>query len=260
MRGERFEEGDEYVQVTKDPVGTAAESNFLLDRRDDLREIRMSCQLTGMYAHWQLTPAQGGTSSNWRWGYRPAGSGIDSSTSQPAASTSGAGRTSRSTAFATRRVGRLLRRAELDGAWDQGQSCHPYIGPLPPLLPRGRLRSPLQRRITRRTALPAIAEAGAAFPRLIEGCIKVSGDDQPRSLVHVLGLEAAPDERRESFAGPCLLPLTRPASSAVRMRSGSSRVSCASFTPAPPRAADRARGDAASPTPTSSGEGRALEV
>jgi Polyketide cyclase / dehydrase and lipid transport len=61
VRGERFEEGDEYVQVTKDPVGTAAESNFLLDRRDDLREIRMSCQLTGMYAHWQLTPAQGGT-------------------------------------------------------------------------------------------------------------------------------------------------------------------------------------------------------
>jgi hypothetical protein len=61
VRGERFEEGDEYVQVTKDPVGTAAETNFLLDRRDDLHEIRMSCQLTGMYAHWQLTPAQGGT-------------------------------------------------------------------------------------------------------------------------------------------------------------------------------------------------------
>ena len=61
VRGERFEEGDEYVQVTKDPVGTAAETNFLLDRRDDLREMRMSCQLTGMYAHWQLTPAQGGT-------------------------------------------------------------------------------------------------------------------------------------------------------------------------------------------------------
>ena len=61
VRGERFEEGDEYVQITKDPVGTAAETNFLLDRRDDLREMRMSCQLTGMYAHWQLTPAQGGT-------------------------------------------------------------------------------------------------------------------------------------------------------------------------------------------------------
>jgi Polyketide cyclase / dehydrase and lipid transport len=60
VRGERFEEGDEYAQVTKDPTGST-ESNFLLERRDNLREIRMSCQLTGMYADWLLTPAQGGT-------------------------------------------------------------------------------------------------------------------------------------------------------------------------------------------------------
>jgi hypothetical protein len=61
VRGERFEEGDEYAQVTKDPIGTTTETNFLLERRDDLREIRMRCQLTGMYANWLLTPAQGGT-------------------------------------------------------------------------------------------------------------------------------------------------------------------------------------------------------
>ena len=60
VRGERFEEGDEYAQVTKDALGRTA-SNFLLERRDNLREIRMSCQLTGMYADWLLTPAQGGT-------------------------------------------------------------------------------------------------------------------------------------------------------------------------------------------------------
>ncbi len=60
VRGERFEEGDEYTQVTKVPIGRA-ETNFLLERRDDLREIRMSCQLTGLYADWLLTPAQGGT-------------------------------------------------------------------------------------------------------------------------------------------------------------------------------------------------------
>jgi hypothetical protein len=60
VRGERFEEGDEYAQVTKNPIGTS-ESNFLLTRRDNLHEIRMSCQLTGMYANWLLTPAQGGT-------------------------------------------------------------------------------------------------------------------------------------------------------------------------------------------------------
>jgi hypothetical protein len=60
VRGERFEEGDEYTQVTKDPIGRS-ETSFLLERRDNLREVRMSCQLTGMYAEWLLTPAQGGT-------------------------------------------------------------------------------------------------------------------------------------------------------------------------------------------------------
>jgi Polyketide cyclase / dehydrase and lipid transport len=60
VRGERFEEGDEYAQVTKNPVGRT-EASFLLERREDLRAIRMSCQLTGMYAEWLLMPAQGGT-------------------------------------------------------------------------------------------------------------------------------------------------------------------------------------------------------
>jgi hypothetical protein len=60
VRGERFEEGDEYTQVTKDPIGRS-ETSFLLERRDNLREVRMSCQLTGMYAEWLLTAAQGGT-------------------------------------------------------------------------------------------------------------------------------------------------------------------------------------------------------
>ena len=60
VRGERFEEGDEYVQVIRDPSGPT-ESNFLIEKRDDFHEIRMSCQLTGTYAHWLLTEAQGGT-------------------------------------------------------------------------------------------------------------------------------------------------------------------------------------------------------
>ena len=62
VRGERFEEGDEYAQITRGPGGSEQETNFLLERRnEDLHEVRMSCQLTGMYAHWILTPAQGGT-------------------------------------------------------------------------------------------------------------------------------------------------------------------------------------------------------
>jgi Polyketide cyclase / dehydrase and lipid transport len=71
VRGERFEEGDEWVQVTKGPSGKA-ETDFLLERRDDLRSIRMSCQLTGCYADWLLTPAQGGTFVELEMGIQPA--------------------------------------------------------------------------------------------------------------------------------------------------------------------------------------------
>jgi hypothetical protein len=38
-----------------------AETNFLVERREDMREIRLRCQLTGTYAHWLMTSAQGGT-------------------------------------------------------------------------------------------------------------------------------------------------------------------------------------------------------
>jgi len=60
VRGERFEEGDEYPQVTR-TVGGSTETSFLLERRDELHAIRMRCALTGMYAEWSLAPAQGGT-------------------------------------------------------------------------------------------------------------------------------------------------------------------------------------------------------
>ena len=71
VSGERFEEGDEYAQVTKGPVGGRTETSFLLDRRQDLREIRMTCKLTGMYADWLLTPAQGGTFVEVEMGMQP---------------------------------------------------------------------------------------------------------------------------------------------------------------------------------------------
>jgi hypothetical protein len=60
VRGERFEEGDEYVQVVRNAFGPT-EASFLLEEVEDLREIQMRCTKTGMYAHWLLTEAQGGT-------------------------------------------------------------------------------------------------------------------------------------------------------------------------------------------------------
>ena len=71
VRGERFEEGDEWVQVTQGPGGRV-ETGFLLERRDDLRSIRMKCDLTGTYADWLLTPAQGGTFVELEMGMQPA--------------------------------------------------------------------------------------------------------------------------------------------------------------------------------------------
>jgi hypothetical protein len=71
VEGERFEEGDEYVQVTRDPTGSVKSSSFLIERARDLREIRMSCELTGAYAHWLLTPAQGGTFVELEMGMQP---------------------------------------------------------------------------------------------------------------------------------------------------------------------------------------------
>jgi hypothetical protein len=70
VRGERFEEGDEYAQVTTNPKGRI-DTSFLIERRDDLREIRMRCQLTGTYADWLLTPAQGGTFVELEMGMQP---------------------------------------------------------------------------------------------------------------------------------------------------------------------------------------------
>jgi hypothetical protein len=70
VNGERFEEGDEWAQVTQEGR-RRVETNFLLEKREDLREIRMSCQLTGAYVDWRLTPAQGGTFVDLEMGIQP---------------------------------------------------------------------------------------------------------------------------------------------------------------------------------------------
>ena len=37
------------------------ETNFIVQRRDELHGIRFRCMLTGTYADWKMTEAQGGT-------------------------------------------------------------------------------------------------------------------------------------------------------------------------------------------------------
>lgn len=71
IRGERFEEGAEFVQVSRHPLVGRSEAHFLIDHMDELREIRMHCTLSGMFAHWKLTDAQGGTFVDAEFGMDP---------------------------------------------------------------------------------------------------------------------------------------------------------------------------------------------
>jgi hypothetical protein len=79
VNGQRFEEGEEYAQVTKQGRGTI-ETDFLIERLDNLREIRFACQKTGMYAHWLLTDAQGDTFIDVEMGMQPKSTGEKCST------------------------------------------------------------------------------------------------------------------------------------------------------------------------------------
>jgi hypothetical protein len=71
IRGERFEEGAEFVQVTHMPFAGREETRFLIDHVDELHEIRMHCLVSGFFVHWQLTDAQGGTFLDAAFGVEP---------------------------------------------------------------------------------------------------------------------------------------------------------------------------------------------
>jgi hypothetical protein len=71
IQGERYEEGEEFVLVSQQPLMGRDEAHLLIDRMDDLRELRMHCTISGMFVHWQLTDAQGGTFLNAVFGMDP---------------------------------------------------------------------------------------------------------------------------------------------------------------------------------------------
>jgi uncharacterized protein YndB with AHSA1/START domain len=71
VRGERFDEGSRYAQVTKSPTGKG-ETTFEVERLEDLREVQLRCTETGTYARWLLTEAQGNTFVDVEFGMDPA--------------------------------------------------------------------------------------------------------------------------------------------------------------------------------------------
>jgi hypothetical protein len=70
INGERFDEGSEFIQVTRQPLGQE-EIHFLIDHRDELQELRMHCVISGMFVHWRLTEAQGSTFVDASFGMDP---------------------------------------------------------------------------------------------------------------------------------------------------------------------------------------------
>ena len=70
VRGERFDQGAEYAQVTKSPGGRV-ETKFVVERMEDLREIQLRCTSTGTWARWLLTEARGNTFVDVEFGMDP---------------------------------------------------------------------------------------------------------------------------------------------------------------------------------------------
>jgi hypothetical protein len=46
-------------------------TRFKVEELEDMRELKMQCQLTGFYTHWLLTDAQGGTFTEVEMGVEP---------------------------------------------------------------------------------------------------------------------------------------------------------------------------------------------
>jgi hypothetical protein len=53
--------GSTYDVTARGPLGLKATTPFRIVEFDEMREIKMQCQVTGFYSRWMLTEAQGGT-------------------------------------------------------------------------------------------------------------------------------------------------------------------------------------------------------
>jgi uncharacterized protein YndB with AHSA1/START domain len=72
VRGERFDEGDTFAQVTKSMVGRL-ETTMAVEHLEDMHEIHLRCETTGTFAKWLLTEARGDTFVDVEFGMDPNG-------------------------------------------------------------------------------------------------------------------------------------------------------------------------------------------
>ena len=67
----RIEKGSTFDITGRGPLGMKATTTFKVEELEDLHELKMKCQVSGFYAHWLLTQAQGGTFTEVELGIEP---------------------------------------------------------------------------------------------------------------------------------------------------------------------------------------------
>ena len=68
----KAERGAEFLQKTKAPFGSTTTTTFRIDELEELHEIHMTCEASGLYSHWLLTEAQESTFVDVEIGMEPA--------------------------------------------------------------------------------------------------------------------------------------------------------------------------------------------
>ncbi len=69
----KIEKGATFEQTVPGPLGMKATTTFEVAELEDLREIKLACQMTGYYSHWRLTEAQDQTFADVEIGIDPNG-------------------------------------------------------------------------------------------------------------------------------------------------------------------------------------------
>jgi uncharacterized protein YndB with AHSA1/START domain len=67
----RIEIGSTFDVTSRGPLGLKGTTPFRVEEVDEMRELKMQCQVTGFYSHWLLTEAQGGTFTELELGVEP---------------------------------------------------------------------------------------------------------------------------------------------------------------------------------------------
>jgi uncharacterized protein YndB with AHSA1/START domain len=57
----KIEKGSTYLVTGRGPLGLKGTTRYRVEELEDMRELKMQCQVSGFYSHWRLTDAQGGT-------------------------------------------------------------------------------------------------------------------------------------------------------------------------------------------------------